>query len=64
MSGERRESGGESREAGEGKGASRDAEWAAAELGDHLTGLPPPHHDSWRRVPGVLGGDAAHRREQ
>jgi hypothetical protein len=25
-----------------------------------LTGLPPPHHDARRRVPGVCGGDAAH----
>ena len=58
------ESGGELGVAGEGKGASRDAEWAAEELGDPLTGLPPPHHDAWRRVPVVRGGDAAHRREQ
>jgi hypothetical protein len=62
--GQRRESNGESGDAGEGKGTSRDAKWAAEELGDPLPGLPPPHHDAWRCVPGVCGGDAAHHRER
>jgi hypothetical protein len=60
MSGERHESGRESGNAGEGEGASQDAEWAAEDLGDSLPGLPPPHHDSRHCVPGVRGGDAAH----
>ena len=64
MPGERRESGGESGDTGEGEGASRDAEQAAEELGNPLPGLPPPHHYAWRCVPGVRGGDAAHRRER
>jgi hypothetical protein len=58
------ESGGESDDAGEGEGASRDAERLAEELRDPLPGLPPPHHDALRCVPGVRGGDAAHRRER
>ena len=62
MSRERRESGRESGDAGEGKGASRDAKWAAEELGDPLPGLPPPHHPPRDRVPGVRGGDANHHR--
>ena len=62
--GQRRESGGESGDAGKGKGTSRDAKWAAEELGDPLPGLLPPHHEAWRCVPGVCGGDAAHQREQ
>ncbi len=57
------ESGGESDDAGEGEGASQDAERLAEELGDPLPGLPPPHHDAWRCVPGVRGGVTAHRRE-
>ena len=60
MPGQRCESGGESGDAGEGKGASQDAEWAAKELGDPLPGLPPPHNDARRCVPGVRCGDAAH----
>jgi hypothetical protein len=44
MSGQRRESGGESGNAGEGKGTSRDAERAAEELGDPLPGLPQQYH--------------------
>ena len=60
MPGQRCESGGESGNAREGEGASRDAERAAEELGDPLPGLPSPHHDAWRCVPGVRGGDAAH----
>jgi hypothetical protein len=47
------ESGGESDDAGEGEGTSQDAERLAEELGDPLSGLPPPHHDAWRCVPGV-----------
>ena len=64
MSGERPESGGESGNAGEGEGVSRDAEWAADELGDPIPGVPPPHHDARRCVPGVSGHHAAHRRER
>jgi hypothetical protein len=64
MSWERRESGGESGDAGESLGASRDAEWAAEELEDPLSGIPPQHHEARRCVPGVRGGDAAHRRER
>ena len=60
MPGQRRESGGESGNAGEGEGTSRDTERAAEELGDPLPGLPPQHHDARRCVPGVRGGDAAH----
>jgi len=47
-------------DAGEGQGASRDSKWVAEELGDPLPGLPSPHHDAQRCVPGVCGGDAAH----
>ena len=64
MPGQRRESGGESGNAGKGKGTSPDAERAAEELGDPLPGLPPPHHDARQRVPGMCGGDAAHRQER
>ena len=60
MSGERREFSGKSGNAGEGKGTSQDAKWAAEELGNPLPGLPPPHHEAWRCVLGVCGGDAAH----
>jgi hypothetical protein len=64
ISGKRRESGGEWGNAGEGEGTSQNAEWAAEELGDPLPGLPPPHHDAQQCVPGVRGGDAAHRRKR
>ena len=60
----RRQSGRESGDAGEGKGTSQDAERAAEELRDTLTGLLPPHHDAWRCVSGVRCDDAAPRREQ
>ncbi len=53
---ERRESGAKSGNAGEGKGASRHAEWAAEDLGDSIPGLPPSHHNARRCVPGVRGG--------
>ena len=39
MPGQRCESGGESGDAGEGKGTSQDAKWAAEELGDPVTGV-------------------------
>ena len=61
---EQRESGGKLGNAGEGKGTSRDAEWAAKDLGDSLPGLPPPYHNARQCVPGMRGGDAAHHREQ
>ena len=64
MSGERGESCGESGNAGKGEGTSQDDEWASDELGDPLPGLPPPHHDARRCVPGVHGVDTAHRRER
>jgi hypothetical protein len=48
--------------AGESEGESRDVQWAAEELGDSLPSLPPPHNAARRCVPGVRGGDAAHRR--
>ena len=60
MSGERREFSGKSGNAWEGKGTSQDAKWVAEELGNPLPGLPPPHHEAWRCVLGVCGGDAAH----
>ncbi len=64
MSWERRESGGESGDAGEGTGASRDTEWAAEELGDPLPGILTQHYEARQCVPGVRGGDAAHRQER
>jgi hypothetical protein len=59
MSGERRQSSGESGNVGEVEGASRDAERAAEELGDPIPGLPPPHIVSRRCVPGVCGHHTA-----
>ncbi len=44
--------------AGEGEGASRDAEGVAKKMGDPLIGLPPRHHAARRSVLGVCGGDA------
>ena len=49
---------------GEGKGTSRDAKWAAEELGDPSPGRPSPHLAPRRCVPGVRGHHAAHHRER
>jgi hypothetical protein len=47
MSGEQRESGGESGNAGESEGTSRDAEWTDEDLRNSLPGLATTHHDAW-----------------
>ena len=60
---ERRESVGKLGNAGEGEGASRDAEWMAKRPGEFSPRSSAITNNARRCVPGVRGGDAARRIE-